>query len=85
MACEAAGLGTPSIFLSTLRLGYLDALRDRYGLLFTYNTAEKALIQARELLSTQGIKDVWRKKREKLLNETDDIVEFSVELIESVA
>jgi predicted glycosyltransferase len=64
MASEAAVLGVPSIFISTLRLGYLDELQDRYDLAFSYSSRAEALEKALDFkpitLKIPGRKSVKR-------------------------
>jgi predicted glycosyltransferase len=82
MAAEAAVLGTPSIYVSSLPLGYLDELRDKYGLVYTCWGCADALKIAKSLLSYPKLKEEWQNKREKLLKESIDVTEFMVKLIE---
>lgn len=83
MASEAAVLGTPSIFVSTLRLGYLDDLEERYKLAYSYTDQEQALKKALELLDKDDLKEEWRRKRGKLLSEMIDVTKFMTEFIEN--
>jgi predicted glycosyltransferase len=81
MASEAAVLGIPSIFLSTLRLGYLDELEDTYGLVCSFSDRGNALARAEELLRTKGLSADWKKKRMKMLEDKIDVSKFMIELI----
>lgn len=86
MASESALLGTPSIFVSTSKRGYIDELESKYDLLYTFsdrkNAQEKAIKKAIQLLEDKNIKMNWQKKREKLLNEKIDVAEFISDFIE---
>ena len=46
MASEAAVLGTPSIYINPLRLGYLDELEKKYGLVYNIPNPKKAIQKA---------------------------------------
>jgi len=89
MASEAAVLGTPAIYVNTLKVGYLDELEKRYGLVFNFpggkTAQERAFSKAIELLEEKHLKSVWRKKKEKLLSEKVDVTKFVTELIEKFA
>lgn len=72
MAVESAVLGTPAVYVNTLRMGYTDEIEARYGLLTNCQGSyrhQKALDAAVELLA--GDTD-WGKRREQLLAEKQD-------------
>lgn len=85
MATEAAILGTPSIYLSSIKnkLGTMDELCDKYGLVHCYDSDEEALTKAVELVRTPGAKAEWKKKRDKLLGEKIDVTAFMVWFVEN--
>jgi len=87
MASESAVLGTPAIYVNTLRLGYLVEQEKRYGLVYNFSNAETAqkdaLAKAIELLEEGNLKNKWQKKREKLLNEKIDVTKFMTDFIEN--
>lgn len=86
MACEAAVLGTPSIYVNTLRLGYLDELEDKYGLVYNFSNAkdgqQSALKKAVDLLENEKLEEEWLKKREKMLRGKGELIGFFMDLIE---
>ncbi len=69
MLTEAALLGTPAIFVSSLRAGNWDHLRDQYQLLYFYDTGTEALLKIRELLAQPDLKATWAARRERMLND----------------
>jgi len=81
MASEAAILGVPAIYVSNTHRGYLDEL-ELYGLAFTIQDREEALKKAISLLKDNSLINSWKEKRERLINEKIDIVEFMVNEIE---
>jgi predicted glycosyltransferase len=85
MATEAAILGTPSIYISSLAstMGNFIELQQKYGLVFIYNDPDKALERAVKLLQEQNLKDKWRAKRQKLLKDKIDVTEFMVWFVEN--
>lgn len=87
MLTEAALLGTPALFVSTLRAGNWDHLRDKYGLLYFYDTGREALDKARQLLATPDLKAVWAERRAKMLadkiNPTPWLVQLGERLLEN--
>lgn len=82
MASEAAILGIPSIYVSTTRRGYLDELEKKYDLIYTISEREEALKKAVLLLQSMDLTEIWRLKKEKMLKEKIDVVEFMVKVIE---
>jgi len=82
MAAESAVLGTPAVYVSTLGLGYLDALADRYGLLTTCDGPDRqaqALERTVELLAADPAR--WRRRRARLLDETVDTTDVILEAL----
>ncbi len=86
MAAEAAVLGVPTIHCSDLRPGYLSDLEGRYGLLQSYPRCDLrgALETAGSFLSAGNeIRNEWQKRRERMLAESADVIEFMVKTIEA--
>lgn len=81
MASEAAILGVPAIYVSNTHRGYLDEL-ETYGLAFTIQNRKEALEKAISLLEDNSLIHNSKEKREKLLNEKIDVVEFMINEIE---
>ncbi len=86
IASECAVLGTPAIYVNTLRLGYLDEQEERYGLVYNFSNPEtaqtEALEKAHELLRRKDLREEWQAKRERLLQDKIDVTEFMVKLVE---
>lgn len=85
MASECAMLGTPAIFLSTSRRGYIDEQQDRYGMVFSFNDPQtgqaQALAQARALLDDPATPERWQQKRRAMLAELIDVTAFITETV----
>ncbi|WP_440954686.1 DUF354 domain-containing protein [Methanosarcina sp. Mfa9] len=77
MACEAAILGTPSIYVNTLRVGYLDELEEKYGLVYNFsdpkNGQRNAFDKSVELLKDEKLKNKWLKKRKIMISDMVDV------------
>ncbi|MEO8610761.1 MAG: DUF354 domain-containing protein [Chloroflexota bacterium] len=86
MASEAAVLGTPSLYVNTLTMGYIQN-ESHYGLLFQFQNGQDALQKARELLAISDLKAVWAQRRAKMLadkiNPTPWLVELGNRLLEN--
>ncbi len=84
MATEAAVLGTPAIYLSSIKekLGNMAELNQKYGLVYCYADQEQALAGAVELLTTPGIRQAWKEKRDRLLGEKIDVTAFMAWFVE---
>ncbi|MFH0861091.1 MAG: DUF354 domain-containing protein [Candidatus Altiarchaeota archaeon] len=83
MASESAVLGTPSIYVNTLNLSYLEEQEERYGLTYNFSEATPALEKIIELLKNNNLKGEWQKRREKLIKEKIDVTEWMVEFVEN--
>ncbi len=84
MATEAAILGTPSIYVSSLcnTMGNLVELEQRFGLVHSFKESEPAIRRATELLQQPKIRQDWAEKRQKLLADKIDVTHFMVEFVE---
>ena len=82
MAAEAAVLGVPAICYNTYDFGYLRALEDEYQMIYRPGTTDEALEIAEELLQRSDLGQVWQEKRWKMLDESDDVVEFMWNMVE---
>ena len=83
IAAEAAVLGTPSIYITNARRwGFIVDLCEKYELLFIYSNRNHALQKALELLKDNNLKEKWKIKREQMLNNKTDPINFMVKLIE---
>ena len=84
-ASEAAVLGTPSLFVSTLAgtMGNFIELEEIYDLLYSFTNSDEALDKAEEILRNSSSKEQWRIKRERLLKDKIDVTEFMVWFIEN--
>jgi uncharacterized protein len=85
MATEAALLGVPSIFISSLagKLGYLEELEQKYGLVYSFSDQRSALDKAFFLLRDNNLKNEWAQKRNRLLEEKIDMNRFMTWLVEN--
>jgi hypothetical protein len=85
MASECAMLGTPAIFLSTSRRGYIDEQQNRYSMVFSFNDPQngqaQALAKARALLEDPETPTKWQAKRERMLAELVDVTAFVTETV----
>ena len=76
MASEAALLGTPSIYTSTIRLGYLNELEKKYDLIYSLNNSNEIIEKVRNLVKTRNIKTIWGIKRNKVLEDKITLTKF---------
>ena len=85
MASECAMLGTPAIFLSTSRRGYIDEQQDRYNMVYSFNDPESgqadALAKACELLEDPNTPALWQTKRQAMLSELINVTDFITETV----
>jgi predicted glycosyltransferase len=86
-ASEAALLGTPSIYVSSLAgtMGTLTELEYKYHLLYSFSDSKNALAKAMEILQVKDVKKSWELKRRKMLNDKINVNSFLVNYIENSA
>lgn len=83
MASESAVLGTPAVYVSSIRLGYLDELEDRYGLVFNYSGPDRqrnGLEKAVSILEDYDERE-WARRRETMLDEKVDMTDVILDQI----
>lgn len=76
-AVESAVLGTPAVYVNTLRMGYTDEIEARYGLVYNCQGAYRhhnALETAVAILGGEEGGD-WNARRERLLADKRDTTE----------
>jgi predicted glycosyltransferase len=87
MTSEAAILGTPAIRFNDFvgKISYLEEEEKRFDLTYGFKTSEfdNLLKKVAELLSCRDLKEIWQKKRKRLLDEYIDVTAFFIRLIES--
>ncbi|WP_440951240.1 DUF354 domain-containing protein [Methanosphaerula subterraneus] len=85
MASEAAVLGTPSVFVSSLAgtMGNFTELEETYGLVYSFTDTEAAVEKAIEILQDPESKENWRIKQKRLLLEKIDVTAFLIWFIEN--
>ena len=84
-AAEAAMLGTPSIYVSSLSggLGYVSDLEQKYGLLYNFREQQPALEKAVELLKNPQVKEEWMQKRDTFLKDKLNATQFLIWFVET--
>ena len=83
MATEAAVLGVPAIYISNTWRGYTNQLESKYGLVYNFNTEDKALPKIIELLNDKNLKENWAKKREIMLRDKVDVTAWMIDFVET--
>ncbi len=82
-AAEAALLGTPSVFVSQSRRGYLNDLEKRYGLVTSVSTAAEGVVRLNEFVEPRGARKRWSEKRKAMLADVVDVTAFLTDFIEN--
>lgn len=82
MTTESALLGTPAVRISTIGklLGNFKELRDKYNLIYFFDSGEEGLKKALELIKNDS-KKTWQLKRDKLINDKIDVTAYMVDLV----
>ncbi|NUN95750.1 MAG: DUF354 domain-containing protein [Candidatus Omnitrophica bacterium] len=76
MASEAALMGVPSIFFSTIRLGYLEELEREFGLLRCLSNREEAFGQIEDWLGDSTLGTLLAARRNRFFEETDRVADL---------
>jgi predicted glycosyltransferase len=84
-AAEAAMMGTPAIYVSSLSggLGYVSDLEQKYGLLYNFKDQEPALKKAVDLLNTPHLKEEWAARRDIFLKDKLNATRFLLWFVET--
>ena len=86
MVSECAVLGTPSIYLNNSQLGYIVSEAD-YGLVHMFKEDEIAQVEAInksiEIISQPDIKNEYRERAQKMLQDKIDVTSFLLWFIEN--
>jgi predicted glycosyltransferase len=87
MVSEAVIMGTPGIYLDNTGRFYTNEQEVKYGMCFNYSESledqQKAIEKGIEILKTEGLKEEWLAKRDKMLEDKIDVTAFLVWFIEN--
>ena len=85
MASEAALLGTPAVYVSSLAgtMGNFIELEERYDLLYSFSDGDEAAVRAKQILEDPLSKERWREKRDRMLHEKIDTTAFMIWFVEN--
>lgn len=87
MTAEAAVLGTPSVRFNDFvgKIGYLEELEHKYELTYGIKTnkPDELIRKVNELLSIPDLKNIWKNRMYKMLEEKIDVTAFMVWFIEN--
>jgi hypothetical protein len=84
MASEAALLGTPSIYTSTLSLGYLNELSSKYQLVHHYTDGKAALEKALSIVSDPNSTQEYQARCQQMLSKKADVTAWIVNFVETI-
>ncbi len=80
-ACEAAILGTPSIYMNPIALGYIEYLEEIYDMIYHLPDEDRAMQKIRELLNSPDLNQEWSNKKKAFLATQIDTTEYIISLI----
>ncbi|MBN2790140.1 MAG: DUF354 domain-containing protein [Candidatus Delongbacteria bacterium] len=88
MTAEAAVLGVPSIRYNTFvgRISYLEELEHKYDLTYGFlpeRDEDKLLDTLKDMLEQTDLKELWQKKKNKMLSEKIDLNNWMIDLFEN--
>lgn len=82
MASECAMLGTPAIYVNSLTAGTLEE-QEKFDLIYGFRNSNGVLNKAFQLLKVNNVKQVYQKRRNKMLADKIDVTAFMVWFIEN--
>jgi uncharacterized protein len=82
MVSEASMLGTPSVYVNSLDAGVFHD-EARYGLLYSMRSDKKLINVIKDLLSVPDLKEIHRKRKEKMLSDKINVTPFLVWFVEN--
>ncbi len=80
MASESALLGTPAIFVSTLKLGYLNDLVNN-GLVYHFKNNKRLIVETEEVVKRTLESDSYQQKTQQLIATKIDVTDYMVDLV----
>jgi uncharacterized protein len=83
MTSECAVLGTPAIYVSNKKLGFISDLVNKYELAFHFLVYREGLNKSIELLGKDNLKLIWSQRRKLFLENSIDLTAFLVWLVEN--
>jgi uncharacterized protein len=84
VASEANMLGTPAVYINSLKLGYIDMLED-YGMLSQTTDTNRALDVSIDWLKDDNAIERCKTKRNKFLDDKIDVTDYIINTVERVA
>ena len=75
MASESAVLGTPSIYVNKLKLGYINEQKE-YGLIYQTQSLDKILSISEKILLSKNSKKYFDSIRQKLLSNKINLTDY---------
>ena len=81
LASEAGLLGVPAIYINKIRATNNED-QEKYGTVFNFSNQSGILEKVDEILSTSDFKQVWQKRRDKILSDKIDLTGLLVWFIE---
>lgn len=82
MASESAVLGTPAVYINSIRRGYLEEQERDYKLVTCFRDFEGVMERIRELLENPGLRYETKRNRDRLIKEKCDLTGFLARFIE---
>ena len=82
LACEAACLGVPAVYIANTLRGYTNELQKEYELVYNFTSQDEGLRMCVELLKRPLTKEEFSAKREKMLSEKTDLTAWMVRFVE---
>lgn len=87
MTSEAAVLGTPSVRFNDFvgRINSMEEKEIKYKLTFGFRTNEfdEMLLKIKELALIPDLKQVWQNRRQKMLDDSEDVNAFLINMFEN--
>lgn len=88
MATEAAVLGTPAVrsnsFVGAEDMSNFVRLEKEYELMYSTADEQEAISIVGDLLEMPQLQEVWQERQQRLVDETIDVTEFMLDVIEEV-
>lgn len=82
IAAEAACLGTPAIYTSTLIRSYIEELSNKYNLIYISTSKNEVLKKTEEYLFNEEIKNSVKINWRKMINEKIDLTQLIIYIVD---
>lgn len=82
-ASECSVLGTPNVYVNSLRIGYCEEQQDKYSLCYNFKSDDGVVEKAIELLTNENLRSDLEENHKRMLSDKINSTDFMVWFVEN--